>query len=426
VLDSTRFLIAGGTALLCSATLFFYYLRSKRLLDEMWSVQTYEATELKRLCTDDFDAIVEVQGAVSCDKPVLSPVGQVPCCWLRVRVRREQSKNGNLIGVMPVSQRTSIKTELLQTSASEIGLLRDAVGKIHAARYSGMTNFDRFQYFCMEGAKINPSVARSFANGKQILPMTVLALNLSDETGYSVPTYYLAEARRQIRTPDLNLWLNPRGGLNAATARILDISGFARHGLLSAGYGTMWQYTAGATPERFVRFDSPIDAVDFGSILNDDASADFALDLWLKFPGSAGTQEEVLAKKALVSDNTAGYAIYRNASNQIVFRIGSGSASVTVTTAATVTTTWTHYAILIDRNGNAQAYINGVASGSAASVSAIATGTNALSLYLGRDGTNYGQVDLGDVRIYSFGAGLLPAADFVLSHYTGEKAYFGL
>ena len=98
--DSIRFLIGGGIALLCSATLFYYYVRSKRLLDEMWSVKTYESTELKRMCADGFNAVVEVQGAVSCDKPVLSPVGQVPCCWLRVKVRREQGQSNSIVGAL--------------------------------------------------------------------------------------------------------------------------------------------------------------------------------------------------------------------------------------------------------------------------------------------------------------------------------------
>lgn len=98
--DSTRFLVGGGGALVCWVILLYYYVRSKRLLDEMWSVKTYEAAELKRMCADGFDAVVEVQGAVSCDRPVLSPVGQVPCCWLRVKVRREEGQSTNLSQVV--------------------------------------------------------------------------------------------------------------------------------------------------------------------------------------------------------------------------------------------------------------------------------------------------------------------------------------
>ena len=96
-MENIHFLIAGGIALLCCAVLFYYYVRTKHLLDEMWCVQTYDAVDLKRLCMDGFDAVVEVQGAVSCDKPILSFVGQVPCCWLRVKVRREESKNPGLV-----------------------------------------------------------------------------------------------------------------------------------------------------------------------------------------------------------------------------------------------------------------------------------------------------------------------------------------
>ena len=62
----------------------------------MWSVKTYDAADLRRMCSDGFDAIVEVQGAVGCDKPVISFAAQLPCCWLHVVVRREEEKRSRL------------------------------------------------------------------------------------------------------------------------------------------------------------------------------------------------------------------------------------------------------------------------------------------------------------------------------------------
>lgn len=84
---------AGFVMLLPCALLFYYYMRAKKLLDEMWAVKTYEAAELKRMCRDGFDATVEIQGAVTCDQPIISLAAQIPCCWYHIKVCQEQEKN---------------------------------------------------------------------------------------------------------------------------------------------------------------------------------------------------------------------------------------------------------------------------------------------------------------------------------------------
>jgi len=343
-----------------------------------------------------------------------------------VAMEEVMDEAGNLINALERERRVRLESRLLQSSADEINFLRLATGKIQALRYYGKPAYDRFQYYCFDAARVNPSVNLRYAVGKRTLPFAAVALSTSDEEGFTVPEYHFAEARRELRVADVKLWIDPRSGYNAESARILDISGFGYHGTLSADYTDIWQ--TDTTPERFLRFDGTDDSVSFGDILDDDASADFMIEGWIKCPGSAGSQQEILSKKALVSDDTAGYAVYRNTSNQIVFRLSTGAASVAITSVATVTTTWVHFAVTVDRNGNAQLYVNGAASGSAASVSALATGTNSANLYLGRDGTNYGQVDVGGLRIHSFGAGLLPSdiATVISNHYTGERAYYGV
>lgn len=70
--------IAGGIALVLAAVLLWYYNRSKKLLDEMWAVDTYDARELRRMCSGGFRATVEVQGNVTCDKPVTAPASTSP------------------------------------------------------------------------------------------------------------------------------------------------------------------------------------------------------------------------------------------------------------------------------------------------------------------------------------------------------------
>lgn len=87
LLEQTNFMTwASIVSLILGTVLILYYIRSKRLLDEMWEVDNYDARELKRMCTDGFKAIVEVEGIVSCDEPVTAPVSKLPCCWVRTIV----------------------------------------------------------------------------------------------------------------------------------------------------------------------------------------------------------------------------------------------------------------------------------------------------------------------------------------------------
>jgi hypothetical protein len=84
--------IAGGISLILAVALVVYYQRAKQLLDEMWAVDTYSASELRRMCSGGFDAVVEVQGQVSCDRPVTATYSQFPCVWCHTRVEREMTR----------------------------------------------------------------------------------------------------------------------------------------------------------------------------------------------------------------------------------------------------------------------------------------------------------------------------------------------
>jgi len=120
--------------------------------------------------------------------------------------------------------------------------------------------------------------------------------------------------------------------------------------------------------------------------------------------------------------------LHKATDDTMIFTIGDGDSNVDVASAATVLTAWKHVAAVVDRNGNAQMYINGVASGSAESVAGQTTGTNSDNLYLGRDGTAFGQVDIGDVRVYRWAAAGLPStiAAEMLAHYNAEHERYGL
>ncbi len=86
------FLIISGISLLTGLILFFVFQRTKKLLEEMWAVDTYTAKDLCRLVKHEFDATVEVEGTVSCDNPVISLAAKVPCCYARTTVARQVRK----------------------------------------------------------------------------------------------------------------------------------------------------------------------------------------------------------------------------------------------------------------------------------------------------------------------------------------------
>jgi hypothetical protein len=337
-----------------------------------------------------------------------------------VTMEEINDEGGNLINVLEKSQKVTLATLLSQTSIDEVNLIKGAKGKVFAMRYFGRPSPSRFQYFCFEQIRINPSTVLKYNSEKRTLPLRAWSIK-QDYTLVDIPVYYMAETMGEIRIKDLALWVNPRLAINAGTANILDISGFARHGVATAGFATMWG-TAG-----FLRFGGATDAVDFGNVLNDDGTSDFMIETWVRVQGADGTLQEVAAKKDATA-NSAGFALYRSAANKMQFILGSGTANASLSSTGTVMqNVWKHVAVAVDRNGSATIYINGVADGNL-SVASIGTGTNALSLFLGRDNTNFGQVDIDAVRVYSFGAGNLPAdiASIISKHFTAERGYYGV
>jgi len=334
-----------------------------------------------------------------------------------------KDETGSLVDVKEKSKMTRLATGLMQTTIDEINLIKGASGKVHAIRYYGQSHEspDRYQYIIADKCRINPSVPLGYKPGKRVLPFNAWALKQA-ELSYDVPDVYVMEAKGSIAMTSLALWLSPRHGFGVATAKVYDASGFGRHGTLTTDYASNW--LAGTTPVYILRFDGTNDALDLGDVLDDDGSADFSIDMWINIPAANGTLQEILTKKSVITDHTAGYAIWRDTSNKINFKLSDGSGSVTITTAASVTqNVMTHIGVTVDRNGNAQLYINGTASGSASSVAAITSGTNALSLYLAREGTSStpgcGQVDIGDVRIYKTVAA-------ITAHYAAERSYYGV
>ena len=342
-------------------------------------------------------------------------------------IEKRFDETGSMTNVLEKSRAVAVRTKLLQVGIDEMNLIKNSKGMKFSLRYRGVSKeTGRFQYNAFDQVVLNRSLAREFKTGPQSIPLEAFAIDLSDVIGIADPVGYVYESAGQIRTAGLQLWLDARLGYGNTTAKALEISGFARHGTLNNPVN-IWQ--VGGTPSMFLRLNGSTDEVNFGNILDDDNSGDFIIEVWFAPKGSNGVQEELLVKKSLVSDNTAGWAVYRTSGNLMAFRIGSGAGSAVATTSGTVLqNTNKHFAVTVDRNGNAQTYLNGAADGSPVSVAAIGTGSNALNVFLGHDGTNYGQYDVTVLRIYRYLTGGLPAdaATMIANHYNAERAYFGL
>jgi len=360
-----------------------------------------------------------------------SDLGYLQDCSIADIQEMEEVHNDKceLIQSLRTSRRAGAEANLMQVSKEEIDFLAGCVDKIHSVRYGGLTDTNVFQYFCWDSVRITPEVKLLYAVGKRLLPIKFVALKQSS-LAYDVPLYYLVQLDREMSTSNLHLYVPFYDGKNYLTAYGLDYSGYGRHGVVSADYATMWQLSGSL---YFMRFDGTDDNVSFGDILDDDGTSDYVIEGWVRVMGADLGQEEILCKKDTISDNSAGYAIYRSSANKLVFKLSSGVASVSVTSSTSILqNVWTHVAVAVDRNGNASTYINGVVDGTLAAVSALATGTNAFNLYLARESKAtaglFGQVDIGMMRIYQYAAGGLPSdiTAILLNHYNGEKAKFGL
>ena len=338
-----------------------------------------------------------------------------------------KDETGAIINSLRVNRVVSLEPILLQTGQDEIDIVRNAAGKVYAVRHYGRVSDDnRFQYYCMDQAKLYPRVTLDFKAGERPLPVIFKAL-AQDGLAYTQPQFYFVETNHEIRIADLMLWVEPRVGLNTETAKVLDISGHARHGDLNSDFAAIWQQ---GTPAEFLRFDGVNDNCSFGDIsaVELDATADLMIELWVRPQAADGTNIYILSKKAGTA-NEDGFYYLRGSGNLDTFKFSDGAASVTVSSAAThLQNVWKHIAIAVDRDGNATMYINGVANGTPQSVAALASGAESNPLYLGRIASTYGQADVGAVRIYNFGASGLPSdiATIVSNHYNAEKAFYGL
>jgi hypothetical protein len=88
------------------------------------------------------------------------------------------------------------------------------------------------------------------------------------------------------------------------------------------------------------------------------------------FRCTSGITSSFVCKRDSASND--GWVSFINTSNQLVFNIDDGTASINVTSGVLTPGAWYHAAFFGDRSGSGQWYINGTASGSAASLSGAA------------------------------------------------------
>lgn len=334
---------------------------------------------------------------------------------------------GDLVDVVESERKGSIKSMMMQSSESELNLLINSVGKYYACRYFGIAKKvdNTFQYFCTEQAKIIPSIELPMKVGLHTIPLDIRFL-AQTEVDYDIPLIFIIETKNRIYTKGMNLWLSPRNGWNAGTAKILDASGYARHGDISADFASI--FIADTAPLYILRHDGSNDVTDLGDVLDLNATNDFSIDFWVRIKGADASLQEILSKKADDTD-VAGFRVVRTAGNKIEIKLSDGVDSVSLaSTTSVLQNVWKHVQIFGDRTGNMSLYLNGVSDATPTSIAAIGDMSNAIHFLLGKFGSGFGQVDLSTVRFYNYGVDGLPTniATIAATHYAAEKSYHGL
>jgi hypothetical protein len=205
------------------------------------------------------------------------------------------------------------------------------------------------------------------------------------------------------------------------------MSGWGRHGVLSANFATIWQLASGL---YFLRFNGSSDIADFGSVCNMAATDSYAIEAWVRIQGADGSLQRIGGKKSTTASGTAGWLLQRSAGNKLGLLASNATTQYTIeTTTSVLQNVWKHILIAVPKGGNAQAYLNGAADGTPVAIAGSHDATNAINLFLGKDGAgNFGQVDIEGVRVYNFGSAGVPSdiATIAANHWAGEKGFHGL
>lgn len=103
--------IAGGVLLVVAAVLVFVHVRARKRIGALLSARRATAGELAQIARTvagevgggGFSEMAELVGQVRCDRPLVSPLGERPCLYYTMSVRRqyeedyeERDSNGNV------------------------------------------------------------------------------------------------------------------------------------------------------------------------------------------------------------------------------------------------------------------------------------------------------------------------------------------
>ena len=337
----------------------------------------------------------------------------------QAQVLEHKDEGGNLskISVGEVSHKFS--SYLAQVGQDEIDFIKNSANKAHSIRYYGMMNPFRFQYKCAEFAQIVPYIPRTWKAGKQNLPLTAFFLK-QDNSVFDTPEYYDAECMGAMFLDNMVLWLSPRRALNTATTRILDMSGYAYHSVLSDV--AIWQ-------DIFLRFDGASYNGNFGDVLDiDNATGSFMIDFWMRIKGNDSTLQPILSKKATTTSTDTGYWLERTTANKLKFYLSNGSVDTELTSVANVTKdVWQHFLIhtYYQSQQKTMLYINGLVDKEQDDAGDYLPSANALNLYLAKCGASYGQIDIGDFRIHK-STTVLNGSQTAYAHWLAERSYYGV
>ena len=190
------------------------------ILEEMWAVDTYTARELGRMVKGQFDATVEVEGTITCDKPLTSLAAGVPSCYYKTTVLREV-KEVRQIHEKDHSRRNHTKTETDYKWIPETAAEEWAEFKVHDK--TGFTIIDP------KKAKIDTEPVHS-AHLRQRLPWFENRIGYSDTGKYKIeeralrPEGYVFVLGRATELGDAPLIRHPDKGYMNLKKKIFLIS----------------------------------------------------------------------------------------------------------------------------------------------------------------------------------------------------------
>jgi hypothetical protein len=175
-----------------------------------------------------------------------------------------------------------------------------------------------------------------------------------------------------------------------------------------------------------LEFDGINDTVNFGNVCNIPSNNLAVIEAWLKV-GVNGTTIPFVSKKQSTGGAGAGYSLYRDSSNNLLFVLADGTNNTPVNGGGLIISAgWVYIAVIID-GSNVSIYRNGVLYNQDMFLLGSTENTNNLR-YAATDSGQYGKAILGDVRIHLFTDSTLPAAAFDIpsKHFAAERAYYGV